>query len=261
MRSGKEEKGIFSEKRPDHLNVLVLRDKQGAKTTLQSLRQRGLNPRSFPLVSYCPNCDPETLKRVIEHNKPGGLFLSSQRACDFFLQLWERIEDLPEWDPDCFVVGDKALEILQRRDFRVVRKFGQFREMLSLDKELHSQKLILYPCSSEVNHGEISQAGKLGWLFQTLEIYKVEFDTTNQELETLLRPEVSVLVYSSSQARALSMYSSRNVKVFCLGERTAQTLHSLGFTQIYVSKTPEETALLDLLEENLLNRKSKGSSL
>jgi len=179
--------------------------------------------------------------------KPDTILLSSQRACEYFCDIYQKRELGSDFK--FIVVGQKSAQFLAKRGFEISHQLKRLLDLLTIKTPQRCQ--ILYPCSRERNQAEVEEIRQMGWNIREEELYAVDFAEIQPKLAELLRqfPNLSILVYSSSQARALANYSSRNATIFCMGQRTYQSLKDLGFENIYISREPEESSLLDLLVE------------
>ena len=236
------------ERTPDRQRIIVIRDHESSEATKSRLIELGFDPISIPLVSYKLTCSHLKLSEVLTAAKPQLILLASQRACGYFYSLYQKVEQDPEIK--FLVVGERAEKFLKDRGLKVSNRFQDFLDLQN-SKIILDQK-ILYPCSREKSSTELELLKAKGFKIMELELYDVDFLEKQMQLQTTLEasPRLPILVYSSSQARALSSYPAFEAQIFCLGRRTHQSLKSLGFKNIMMSQKADEASLLELLSSS-----------
>ena len=232
------------EKTPNDQKIFVLRDHESSILTKASLSKLGFNPISIPLVSYQVTASTKVLSQVLKAYKPEMILLASERACSYFFELCRKLQ--LNSDYDFVVVGERAEKFLRAQGLNVVISCQKFLDLQFA--KIKPEQRILYPSSRERNSQELEMLRKKDLEIKDIELYAVNFLGMQKELILALKesPNLPILVYSSSQAKALSNYPAFQAQIFCLGERTFHSLQSLGFKKVLVSPQANEESLLEI---------------
>ncbi len=234
------------------MRILVTRPEPSATRTAEILRDSGHDPVLLPLsriMTATPNPVPTTMGFL-------GLVMTSTNAITHMpVPLHRRLSELP-----CHVVGNRTANEAEAAGFDVRTIADETGELVRrLKSRYEPGDRLAYVCG-KVRKPDL-EAGLADNNIQTtaIEVYDTMqiSHAPDYILTTLKGPDIeATLVYSVIAARQvkdlfISVDSARSLlksKVYCLSDRIAKEFFSLSHLDVIVAPSPNESALLSLLE-------------
>lgn len=238
--------------------VLVTRPAPDCEATAEVLRRRGFEPMLAPMLVF------QALPFHIEDDRDfRGLILTSTNALRAIaLHPLPRLQGLP-----AFVVGARTAQAAREAGFRDVRiaegDAASLRDLIVANApERRGVAPLLYLSATDVSRDLGGELGLRGINIVAVPVYRMARldDFTDAVRAAFARQAIgAVLHYSRRSAQAFIAATRRAgleisalaLPQICLSETIAATLREAGADRLIVAKTPNETDLLDALEQAL----------
>lgn len=234
--------------------VLVTRPAPDNETTAEALAARGIEALLAPMLVYqpLPFRDDEARYR--------GVILTSANAVRAIAAqpMLQRLQGLP-----AFAVGARTAQAARDAGFADVRAAEgdavALRELIAVDAAMKRHTL-LYLSASDVSRDLAGELGLRGVKVASLPVYRmVALDDFPQAVRDAFAQDAvqAVLHYSRRSAIAFIGAARRTgfeisalaLPQLCLSEPIAAVLREAGASRTIVAGAPNETELLDALEQ------------
>jgi uroporphyrinogen-III synthase len=221
-------------------SVLIVRNTEDCGPLFKALQQESIPWKQISLVTYESVNYSLTLDDLSFYD---GIFLASRRALEFLLKA---VPALPLWSDKVsfYCVGKSTANALKEQGFLVKAVAEDFHHFC----KICSGVSLLYPCSEALRDEDVVEAEQVNISLYRQVLYRPVPSRESAKLSDVVEDCDVILVFSSSQAQALSRCSSSFEKqVLCLGERTARRLKELGYTHVLKSPRPDLQSMLAIL--------------
>lgn len=160
-----------------------------------------------------------------------------------------------------FSVGDGTFNILRKKKYKkIFNSKGNSNDLIYLFKKIfHNRKInILHPCAKNISMDLENYFSKQGSNYEKLPVYEVKKKYPEMENfnNYFLSPNKFITIYSSKTAEALVETIKKyrlesfctNKIIFALSKKISESLKDLNFEKIYISRSPSEQSLINLLK-------------
>lgn len=237
-----------------HGRVLVTRPEPGASRTARRLAEAGFEPLVLPLTEI-----RQLLARPVpEPRLIDAVALTSANAIRHASsQLIDSLAGKP-----VFAVGHRSASIAREAGFRLVFEGDGDATYLArrMAATLSHNARVLYLCG-KVRRPEfeaaLADAGLTVDAMETYDTVEISYPTDFVVSTLGSEPVGAALVLSARTAEAISSliqaaalaYLFEHTRYFCISNRVAATLTEIDLRRILIAKTPDEDALIALLNE------------
>lgn len=238
--------------------VLVTRPAPDNEATAEALRTRGFEPVLAPMLVFQP-----LPFRDDDDARYGGVILTSANAIRAIVAhpMLARLLNLPT-----FVVGARTAQAARDAGFANLHSAesdaAALRELIAANVAAKKRSALLYLAAADVSRDLGGELGLRGITVKSLPVYRMaELDDFAQPVrDAFARHAIdAVLHYSrrtalafvSAARRAGLEISALALPQVCLSEPIAAALRDAGASRLIVAKAPNETELLDALEQAL----------
>lgn len=225
--------------RPDV--IVWLRAIEDLEHSLECFAPLNLPQLTLPSLCY------ETVPALQFSNQHSLLFASPKGVEAFHEQNLYPDENLVH-----YTIGLRTLKAFSQvfSQCTQVQVYSSFNHFLSQPK---TGCKITYPCSESFVADEIHRAMAVGVQLLPLVVYRpVQLDISQELAQVFLRYHFpAFMVMAPSQSIALQAFIERDFMVFCLGQRTFETLLRVGFSRVVVANEANLESMKEALCEVL----------
>lgn len=238
--------------------VLVTRPAPDNEATADALRARGFEPILAPMLVFQP-----LPFRDENDGNYGGVILTSANAVRAIAAhpMLPRLQAL-----SAFAVGERTAQAAREAGFSDVRVAAgdavSLRELIAANVPARRRAPLLYLSAADVSRDLGAELGLRGIKVVSRCVYRMA------QLDDMPQPVCEV--FAANAIEAVLHYSRRSALAFvnaarragleisalalpqvCLSDQVAGALREAGATRLVIASAPNETALLDVLEQAL----------